>query len=90
MLRNSGMSRRLTNCQKKGIVHEVWGRTIEHQRCKGILVAESGLNSRADLDRMALVGANCALVGESLMRQEDVSAATRLLLEGEAPHAANA
>ena len=53
-----------------------------------ILVAESGLNSRADLDRMALVGAHCALVGESLMRQEDVSAATRLLLEGDAPHVA--
>ena len=55
-----------------------------------ILVAESGLNSRADLDRMALVGAHCALVGESLMRQEDVSAATRLLLEGDAPQAAHA
>ena len=53
-----------------------------------ILVAESGLNSRADLDRMALVGAHCALVGEALMRQEDVSAATRLLLEGDAPRAA--
>lgn len=49
-----------------------------------ILVAESGLNSRADLDRMAAVGAHCVLVGESLMRQPDVASATRALLTGEA------
>jgi indole-3-glycerol phosphate synthase len=49
-----------------------------------ILVAESGLNSRSDLDRMAAVGAHCVLVGESLMRQADVTKATRVLLTGEA------
>lgn len=49
-----------------------------------ILVAESGLNSREDLDRMAAVGAHCVLVGESLMRQEDVATATRVLLNGTA------
>jgi len=49
-----------------------------------ILVAESGLNSRQDLDRMAAVGAHCVLVGESLMRQADVTMATRVLLTGEA------
>lgn len=53
-----------------------------------ILVAESGLNSRADLDRMAAAGANCVLVGESLMRQADVMTATRILLEGDALKAA--
>lgn len=47
-----------------------------------ILVAESGLYTRADLDRMAKCGARCFLVGESLMRQADVEAATRLLLTG--------
>ena len=45
-----------------------------------ILVSESGLNAAADLARMARVGARCFLVGESLMRQSDVTAATRNLL----------
>jgi len=47
-------------------------------------VAESGLNEPADLARMARVGARCFLVGESLMRQADVAAATRTLLAGPA------
>lgn len=45
-----------------------------------MLVAESGLYTPADLARMAKVGARCFLVGESLMRQADVTAATRALL----------
>ena len=44
------------------------------------LVCESGLFSRADLDRMARVGARRFLIGESLMRQADVTAATQELL----------
>ena len=52
-----------------------------------ILVGESGLNSRADLDRMAAVGAHCVLVGESLMRQKDVVFATQRLLFGNATQA---
>src|SRR5690606_28594116 len=47
-----------------------------------MLVAESGLNTKPDLDRMAKCGARCFLVGESLMRQPAVGAATRLLLTG--------
>ena len=45
-----------------------------------VLVCESGLFNRADLDRMALVGARCFLVGESLMRQDDISGAVADLL----------
>ena len=45
-----------------------------------ILIAESGLGAPADLARMARAGARCFLIGESLMRQGDVAAATRALL----------
>jgi indole-3-glycerol phosphate synthase len=45
-------------------------------------VAESGLGSKADLDAMAEHGVRCFLVGESLMREADVAAATRRLLTG--------
>ncbi len=45
-------------------------------------VAESGLTTRADLDAMAEHGIRCFLVGEALMRQDDVAAATRALLGG--------
>jgi indole-3-glycerol phosphate synthase len=45
-----------------------------------LLVAESGLYNHADLLRMARAGAGAFLVGESLMREADVMAATRRLL----------
>ncbi len=43
-------------------------------------VAESGLNTRAELDAMAEHGIHCFLIGEALMRQADVEAATRALV----------
>lgn len=45
-----------------------------------LLVAESGLHRHGDLERMAVAGASAFLVGESLMRQPDVAAATRAIL----------
>ncbi len=45
-----------------------------------LLVAESGITSPADVARMKAAGARAILVGESLMRQPDVAAATRALL----------
>ena len=45
-----------------------------------LLVAESGLHGPADLVRMARAGARAFLVGESLMREADVTKATRRLL----------
>jgi len=44
------------------------------------LVAESGLSALADLKRLAQAHVTSVLIGESLMRQKDVEAATRLLL----------
>ncbi len=45
-----------------------------------IIVSESGLKTPDDLARMSKAGANCFLVGESLMKQGDVAAAARALL----------
>ena len=45
-----------------------------------MVVSESGLNTPADLADMARYGARVFLIGESLMRQPDVEAATRALL----------
>ena len=45
-----------------------------------LLVSESGLLSRDDLDRVQSAGADAVLVGESLMRQPDVTAALEALI----------
>lgn len=54
-----------------------------------LAVAESGLSGPEDLARMAAAGARAFLIGESLMRERDVAAATRAILaQPEAKHAA--
>ncbi len=45
-----------------------------------LIISESGLHQPADLADLARYGARCFLIGESLMRQEDVAAATRHIL----------
>ncbi len=47
-----------------------------------LLVSESGIRSHSDIRRLAAAGVGGVLVGESLMRQNDVSAAVRNLMHG--------
>jgi len=47
-------------------------------------VCESGINTHRDIRRIMRAGVHCFLVGESLMRQNDVRRATRKLLGGDA------
>ena len=45
-----------------------------------IVISESGLSTPQHLSRMSAVGVNCFLIGESLMRADDVARATSELL----------
>jgi len=47
---------------------------------KHTLVAESGIHARADVERVAKVGANAILVGESLMRSGNIAGKVKELL----------
>lgn len=46
------------------------------------LVSESGIFTNSDITRLQKIGVNAFLVGESLMREEDVAHATSVLLQG--------
>ena len=55
-----------------------------------LVVAESGFHDLADLARLQACGARAFLIGESLMRQDDVTAATRRLAPAGGPARAQA
>ena len=56
-----------------------------HVPADRMVVAESGLSAPGDLARLARIGARSFLIGESLMRQADVTAATRAILANPVP-----
>jgi len=56
-----------------------YGAQIRARGC--LLVSESGLGTRDDLDRVLSAGADAVLVGEALMRQADVTAALEALID---------
>ncbi|MEM7670907.1 MAG: indole-3-glycerol phosphate synthase TrpC [Pseudomonadota bacterium] len=59
-----------------------------HAPAGRLLIGESGLFSPPDLARLARAGTRSFLIGESLMRQQDVASATRALLADPVPVAA--
>jgi indole-3-glycerol phosphate synthase len=68
------------NLKTMDISLDVGAAMLPHLPDDRIAIAESGLFAPADLARMAQYGARCFLIGESLMRADDVAAATRAIL----------
>jgi indole-3-glycerol phosphate synthase len=46
---------------------------------RGVLVSESGIHTRQDLHKLAEAGVRAVLIGESLMRSDDIGAKVREL-----------
>jgi indole-3-glycerol phosphate synthase len=59
-------------------------RLIARAKARGtanhLFISESGIHTRADLQRVEAAGANAVLVGESLMREQDIAAKVKDLL----------
>jgi indole-3-glycerol phosphate synthase len=54
---------------------------VRHGACADrLIIAESGINTRADVERVAKAGVNAILVGESLMKSGDISAKVKELM----------
>ena len=68
------------NLKTMDISLDVGAAMLPHLPADRIAIAESGLFTPEDLARMAKSGARCFLIGESLMRADDVAAATKAIL----------
>ena len=68
------------NLKTMEISLDVGEEMLPHLPADRIAVAESGLSHPTDLSRLAVSGARCFLIGESLMRADDVAAATAAIL----------
>ena len=68
------------NLKTMDISLDVGAAMLPHLPTDRIAIAESGLFTPQDLARMAKSGARCFLIGESLMRADDVAAATKAIL----------
>ena len=53
---------------------------LEHMPSDALVVSESGINHREDVERLAEAGVDAILVGEALMRERDIGAKVRELL----------
>ena len=53
---------------------------LEHMPSDALVVSESGINHREDVERLAGAGVDAILVGEALMRERDIGAKVRELL----------
>ena len=68
------------NLKTMEISLDVGATMLLHLPANRIAIAESGLFTPEDLAKMARSGARCFLIGESLMRADDVAAATKAIL----------
>ncbi len=71
--RITGGSRSVATAQRDGLAGA-------RPSTRALIVAESGINTRADVERVAKAGVNAILVGESLMRSGDIGAKVKELL----------